>query len=399
MLRRFIPDTLLEALVRPIAMAFPDAGVYVEFMAPDLRFLVFFVVLIPWLGLVAWRRKEWLQTPLHRILLLGLLIVLSFPLWLLSSGNGRYLMPVVILVGPLLIAGLMYLMVDKAKALFASAILLLAQWGMVLTADPFGVWSLIPWRGDGYFDIEVPAEYKTGPHIFVTISGISYSLMAPKFDPHSSWIHLDGSPVDRQHMDRFDARRRLWDPAEKPILIVPVPMRFKVSQPEPSVESLGSMNRMIEVHDRVIDNPSDCSFAPSSALSAFGEHASDNRYESKFKKGFWFCKMTFRSYQPPLVKNVDLHEYELAFNFFEQRCPSHFPSGQSRMERLDDGYKKHYPQSDTDIYALNSGQVYLKYFRRLNPQYIGTIDQFKANAIEFSCSDIKGREPLPWQRH
>src|SRR5450830_350605 len=102
-------------------MAFPDAGVYVEFMAPDLRFLVFFVVLIPWLGLVAWRRKEWLHTPLHRILLLGLLIVLSFPLWLLISANGRCLMPVVTLVGPLLIAGLMNLMVEKAKALVALA--------------------------------------------------------------------------------------------------------------------------------------------------------------------------------------------------------------------------------------------------------------------------------------
>ena len=36
---RFEPDTLYEALLRPVAMAAPDANVYVEIMAPDLRFI------------------------------------------------------------------------------------------------------------------------------------------------------------------------------------------------------------------------------------------------------------------------------------------------------------------------------------------------------------------------
>ena len=36
---RFQPDTWLEALLRPVAMAAADANVYVEIMAPDFRFV------------------------------------------------------------------------------------------------------------------------------------------------------------------------------------------------------------------------------------------------------------------------------------------------------------------------------------------------------------------------
>ena len=37
-MERFAPDTLRDALWRPIAMAAPDGGVYMEIMAPDVRF-------------------------------------------------------------------------------------------------------------------------------------------------------------------------------------------------------------------------------------------------------------------------------------------------------------------------------------------------------------------------
>ena len=36
---RFLPDTWLDALLRPVAMAMPDGWIYVETMAPDLRFV------------------------------------------------------------------------------------------------------------------------------------------------------------------------------------------------------------------------------------------------------------------------------------------------------------------------------------------------------------------------
>ena len=37
-MNRFIPDSLLEALLRPFAMGAPNAWVYIEILAPDFRF-------------------------------------------------------------------------------------------------------------------------------------------------------------------------------------------------------------------------------------------------------------------------------------------------------------------------------------------------------------------------
>ena len=53
---RFLPDTWRDAILRPIAMAAPDAGVYVEIMAPDIRFSVIAILILIWIAL-AWRVK------------------------------------------------------------------------------------------------------------------------------------------------------------------------------------------------------------------------------------------------------------------------------------------------------------------------------------------------------
>src|SRR6185369_9315597 len=36
---RFLPDTWRDAILRPLALASPDGGVYIEIIAPDFRFL------------------------------------------------------------------------------------------------------------------------------------------------------------------------------------------------------------------------------------------------------------------------------------------------------------------------------------------------------------------------
>ena len=46
---RFMPDTWQDAVLRPIAMALPDGGVYVETIAPDLRFVFVLLLLVGWL--------------------------------------------------------------------------------------------------------------------------------------------------------------------------------------------------------------------------------------------------------------------------------------------------------------------------------------------------------------
>ena len=95
---RFEPDTLRDALWRPLAMAAPNSDVYLEIMAPDLRFAV--LLLLTVVSVVTLRRS-----PRSRpVVLLLAFVWLAFVPWLMSSGNGRYFLPVLLAVGPLCIA-------------------------------------------------------------------------------------------------------------------------------------------------------------------------------------------------------------------------------------------------------------------------------------------------------
>src|SRR5262245_56703096 len=101
-MNRFLPDTWWEALLRPLAMAAPDGNTYVEIMAPDARFL--FAILLAAL-LIFLRRKGAGATRGTWVLLL--LVAVSFVPWLATTGNGRYFVPMLLLVGPLTL-GLIY---------------------------------------------------------------------------------------------------------------------------------------------------------------------------------------------------------------------------------------------------------------------------------------------------
>src|SRR4051794_31172481 len=110
---RFIPDTWLEALLRFFVMAAPDGNVYVEIAAPDLRFAA--IILLAVAVALSWRRVGANKRP--ALALLAFVLASTVP-WLLTSGNGRYWMPVLLSVGPLAVGLVFLLPVTKAFKLF-----------------------------------------------------------------------------------------------------------------------------------------------------------------------------------------------------------------------------------------------------------------------------------------
>jgi hypothetical protein len=83
-------------------MAAPNSSVYIEIAAPDFRFVLALGLAV--LALISVRKAkrrppDWLPT-----LALFALIFLSFIPWMRTTGNGRYFMPYLILIGPLCIA-------------------------------------------------------------------------------------------------------------------------------------------------------------------------------------------------------------------------------------------------------------------------------------------------------
>jgi hypothetical protein len=199
---RFIPDTFAEALWRPFAMLDPMQMVHGELRSPDLRYAVLVVLLAALL-------LHWL---LHRITggkggrpapakpadfspvlaALGCGLGADWLIWLYSSGNSRYFIPMACVAAALIVALLFRLFAAHPKA------------RNYLLAAIFGVQAVQLWQGTGYrwdaqpwggpwLDVAVPGKLHTEPSLYLTIGMQSNSFIAPYLASGSGLINFSGS--------------------------------------------------------------------------------------------------------------------------------------------------------------------------------------------------------------
>ena len=180
-MNRFEPDTWLAALLRPIAMAAPDNYVYVEMMAPDFRW-VFLLLLLALLAILGWRARGGsagavAATCAHSkpatAFVLAAALAVAFVPWLMTSGNGRYFLPGLILVGPVCVGLAWRLPLTRALRLTLAAGMVAVQAFAVQQTAPWQAWTLAQWKEPPYFQVDLPPEVKAEPATYVTMSVIS----------------------------------------------------------------------------------------------------------------------------------------------------------------------------------------------------------------------------------
>lgn len=393
---RFQPDTLRDALWRPVAMAAPDAGVYVEIMAPDLRFAV--LLALTMVAAVLWLRRREQPGPLAGLLAFAWLAFLP---WLATSGNGRYFIVVLLLAGPLCIALIHRLPLTGNARLALCVVLVAAQAMAVAESDPRRRWALLPW-GEPYLDIALtPAERET-PAAWVVITGISYSLVAPQVDPGSRWINLSflsgnvaASPDDRRAQERLALARREGLPLK--LLIATHPDHVQASG-EPTPELSDEFDRNLAPHRLALAGACEVRRSNVVSLRVSGDDP-DISAQRRAHDGFWVCPLAYpveRSARPQ--PSLQTREVDHLFELVEQQCSRLFPSQGGRTVRLADGFKRGYPTTDMSVFVMDDGEVRFKYLRALNPNRIGRREDLLTPGFRMDCHQVHGRSGLPWER-
>ena len=79
-------------------------------------------------------------------------------------------------------------------------------------------------------------------------------------------------------------------------------------------------------------------------------------------------------------------------------CPRFFRAGEGETLRIPGGALRHYPGSDMKVYVLDNGEVYYKFWRALNPVFVGREDDVLQGRAAVDCDHIRGRSGLPWDR-
>lgn len=393
---RFQPDTLRDALWRPVAMAAPDSGVYVEIMAPDLRFAILLALTV--LGAVVALCRRERPGPLATLLAFTWL---AFIPWLVTTGNGRYFIAVLLLAGPLCIALVHRLPLSRNARLALCVVLVAVQVLAIADTDPRRRWALMSW-GQPYLDVALTPAEREQPAAWVIISGISHSLVAPLFDQRSRWVNLsflsgdiEGSPDDRRAQQRLAQARAEGLPVK---LLMPTQSKYTEPSGAPEDALRREIDRVLAPHRLALAGA--CEVRPSKVMATRGMYEFADRSPAGLARtGLWVCPLAY-PIEPPAKPAVTAQagEADRVFDRVEQQCPRLFPPGISLTARIQDGYRRAYPTTDLNVLVLDDGEVRFQYWRALNPNRIGTRAQVMAPDFRMDCHQVHGRSGLPWER-
>lgn len=390
---RFLPDTWLDAALRPLAMAFPDGGVYVEIIAPDFRFVFIIALALAWAVLARGEQRRAMAAPV-----LLALTVLAFVPWLATTGNGRYFIPILLISGPLCI-GLLHRIPGTRAMRAAFAVLMVAcQAFLIAEIPPWRYWGHVVWGDGAPFPIEVPEQVAARPATYVTLSSISYSLIAPRFHPASRWVNIATQPgLQDTSPDGLRTQAVIAAPGPLKVIFPTVPGDQSTDRMDPALAT--AIDDLLARQGLSIESDGECRLLPSAGLAGMASSKlSDEAAGHPGRHGFWLCPLARRASDRVTRAAPVPVRSEQAFEKMERICPRFFRAGEAVSLPIPSGAVRGYPSSDFKIYVFEGGQVWYKYFRALNPVLVGSVADVLAPGFTMDCNAVQGRSGLPWER-
>lgn len=384
---RFLPDGWLETVLRPFLLADPVASLYVEIAAPDIRFAALVVLAL----LACMGHGSHAMRPHQALTLLG--VAVCFYAWTAASGNGRYFIWGLLLAGPLIV--MLARRLPASQFMRNAVIMGLLGLQAVAVSMSFApnMWSVREWKSAGGLSLE-PTSLKDRPAIFLTMGALSYSALVPQMHPDSRWSNITGQLDILPGEMEYPALRSMLQSALPMYAVVHATDLLMGENLQPIPKAIGSVRGVLVRHQLSLDAPT-CEYVRSSDTASRLKQTPAEAME----EGFWFCPVRPHATGKPFDRPVPVApELDDVFAQVERRCPRFFPPGSERSRQIDGAVKRYYSYSDTNLYIDNSGAVYFKNNRALNPTTIAAVEQIRSGAFELDCHRMPGRYLPPWAR-
>lgn len=357
---RFIPSSLSDALALPFEMLLPSPWLYIELLSPDARFAFLFIATPIFVYLQ--RRSKDVATSFK--IVMGFWSICYF-IWLFATANGRYGMPLFILVG--IIIGYVIAKSLSAKRAKIYMLLLVAfQMALLIFGGDFR-WNSQEWTSS-YFDYQLPEKLTNSPALYISATRQSNSFLIPQYHPDSSFISVSGQmPLDgksaftkiEQLSKRHDGRVRFFAEVEvlegKQIADVNWPQNFNSKIERFGWEIVKDQCEYVENKVRTGEIGKlyivDCPIKKDAALAA------------SFKRS--------------------VVEINTIFNNVEKYCPQLFSPSTGVTEKFGDAWSREYIGTDMSIFVTDMSVIKVK-SNEMEATVLGTREEWSTNPVSAS---------------
>jgi len=382
---RFGPATWTEALLRPVYMLSPAAGVYTENALPDVRYLALFLAMAAAIGLFGWR--SWRRRPprleaapdvpvsgftANRGLVLACIAFLvSWVLWLLTSGNGRYFMPMAMLAGMLACALWWRVVANSGRAFWYPVLAVLLCQTAMLSVGGRLRWTQDDWT-ERWLDVTVPDRFRDEPYLFLATDSNSRSSILPWLHPDSGMVNVGGQiPLGPESPGWKKVEGLLRKQAGRVRLLSPVPDASFLKREPAEIKSafdpvVGRLGFEINANDCELI---ELKFSPRSREPS---GVGNSRFVTSMMVS---CALTpsvaaRRRYEQAVVP------IDTVLNRIEDRCPELFSPARPLTEQWTNGWSRYYTATDMRVYVTDGRVFYIDTYRLGPAIEVGRVDDW-----------------------
>ncbi|MFH0342965.1 MAG: hypothetical protein ACHBNF_12730 [Chromatiales bacterium] len=391
---RFLPDTASDYFAFAFQMLDHNEHVYAETMSPDVRFLALFAILaaIGTAALIYRLRGRNRPTAVrvreatnHRLYVAALAFtLLSYALWLASTGNGRYALALELIVGPMIPASILVISRSKRLLVYVTGALLLIQATIVNTAAE-SRWAPAEWKSTWY-ELNVPEMLQKRRFLFLSLDQQPAAFLAPFMNPGSAFSNLVGQTslaLDRPGGARLRALVDRYRPNIRTLLL----LKYQTDKGEPHASMFTYQNTLLESVGLQVDEH-DC------AAIEMHDSIGDMRHIVSLTSHIAYRadNTTFLTCATEPLENSGANQQfaerraraNRVFGMLEAMCPRVFSPAGAYTEHVNKRLARSYVNSDVRLWEAN-GIVSYKAFAHVDPIRVGKVDEILEGKIRPEC--------------
>ncbi len=366
---RFLPTNTFEGLNRLWAMASTSPYIMVEAVMPDARPLA--ALLAAALAVFLCVRRKGIRgwpsciTSTRVDTQLGLVLALSYVLWMLTSGNARYAVPWFLLIGVALVRAAQ---VSWPTVSVLALLVLLAGLQVLVFLGRGDMRSLArPWADGPYIPVQAPRHLVEEPYLHLSLGGQSYAGLAPFLHPAGAMSNLSGQmalPTTGPLGDRLMGLLHRWKGRTRFLFAPALPLGSPQLAAAVDAENWALIHRVgLQIDLSRCDIIQTMS---ATGLSVIGSAT------------VLSCPAVAAQRADPALDRT-LAEADALFARVEAACPRIFGPSPMASEYLPSGIWRRYMNSDAQLTVSAAGEVTVLPYRASGPAVVGDARDVVAN--------------------